>query len=194
MVGGPLTLVRWLRTLSGGSTATTLAAPDPGRTSPVPSRSDLRPRQPFRLRSVHPGLVLAALDIVGLVVASYLSTVELQNRLPYCGPLAGCQQVAQSTYARVFGVPVAVFGVALSVTLLALALAWWRRGGTMLLLGHYALSFVGVLFEVRFTYIQVVVLRAICVWCAIYGLSLVARFLIAFWVWMHRDRYRRALA
>ena len=147
-----------------------------------------------RMRSIHPGLVLAALDTLGLVVASYLSAVELQNRLPYCGPLAGCEEVAQSAYARVFGIPVAVFGVVLSITLLALALAWWRRGGTNLLLSHYALSLVGVLFEVRFTYIQVVVIRAVCVWCAIYGLSLAARFVIALWVWVHRDRYERSPA
>ncbi len=158
------------------------------------SRTALRPRQPIRLRSIHPGLVLAALDVVGLIVASYLSIVELQNRLPYCGPLAGCEQVAQSSYAREFGIPVAVFGVVLSLTLLTLALAWWRRGGTPLLLAHYGLSLIGVLFEVRFTYIQVVVLHAVCMWCAIYGLSLVARFAIALWVWIHRDRYARAVA
>ena len=147
-----------------------------------------------RLRSVHPALVLAALDLVGLAVAAYLSTVELQNRLPFCGPLRGCEQVAQSEYSRVGGIPVAVFGVVLSLTLLTLALAWWRRGGTRLLLSHYALSLVGVLFEIRFTYIQVAVLHAVCIWCATYGLSLVARFAIALWVWVHRDRYVRAFA
>lgn len=147
-----------------------------------------------RLRGVHPALVLAGLDTFGLIVATYLSAVELADRLPYCGPLTGCQEVAQSAYARVFGVPVAVFGVVLSITLLALALAWWRRGGTGLLLSHYALSLLGVLFEVRFTYIQVVVLHAVCVWCALYGISLVARFAIALWVWVHRDRYAPSLA
>ena len=145
-------------------------------------------------RRVHPALVLATLDAIGLAVASYLSAVELQNELPVCGPLEGCQTVATSPYARMAGVPVAVFGVFLSLALLSLALAWWRRGGTGLLLAHYGLSLVGVLFEIRFTYLQVVVIRAVCMWCAIYGLSLVVRFLIALWVWIHREEYvpRRA--
>ncbi len=146
------------------------------------------------LRQTHPALVLATLDTIGLAVALYLSVVELGNGTPYCGVLHGCEQVAESSYARLFGVPVAVFGVGLSLTLLVLALAWWRRGGVQLLLAHYGLSLIGVVFEIRFTYIQVVVLGAVCVWCATYGLSLVARFAIALYVWMHRDRYERVLA
>jgi hypothetical protein len=33
------------------------------------------------------------------------------------------------------------------------------------------------------------VIGAVCVWCAAYGISLVARFLVALWVWVHRTRY-----
>jgi uncharacterized membrane protein len=155
----------------------------------------MRLRSAYRsLRRTHPALVLATLDAIGLTVATYLAVVELGNGTPYCGVLHGCEQVAESSYARMFGVPVAVFGVGLSISLLFLALAWWRRGGVQLLLSHYALSLVGVIFEIRFTYIQVAVLGAVCVWCATYGLTLVVRFGIALWVWVHRDRYEGALA
>jgi uncharacterized membrane protein len=34
-----------------------------------------------------------------------------------------------------------------------------------------------------------VVLGAVCVWCATYGLSLLARFVVALWVWLRRDVY-----
>lgn len=37
-----------------------------------------------RLRGIHPALVLATLDTIGLIVASYLSIVELQNDIPVC--------------------------------------------------------------------------------------------------------------
>src|SRR5262245_40169101 len=156
--------------------------------SPAPAPSVARPANP----RLGPGLVLAALALVGLVVASYLSFVELQGALPYCGPLHGCETVAQSPYARIGGVPVAVFGVILSVTLLVLALAWIRSGRLALLAAHYGLSLVGVLFEIYFTYIEVAVIGAVCVWCATYGLSLVARFGIALYVWLRRDRYAAA--
>ena len=133
---------------------------------------------------VHPGIILAVLDVIGLAIALYLSVVELQGGVPVCGPIKGCEEVARSEYSRIGGIPVAVFGVALSLLLLTLALAWWRTDLYALLLAHYGLSLAGVLFEVYFLYIQVFVLGAVCIWCTSYGLSLIARFVIALFVWM----------
>jgi uncharacterized membrane protein len=143
----------------------------------------------MRLRRLHAGVVLAALDLVGLAIATYLSSVELAGNLPYCGPLKGCEEVALSPYARINGVPVAVFGVVLSITLFVLAVAWTRTNRPSLLAAHYGLSLLGVVFEVYFTYLELFVIGAVCVWCASYGISLVARFAVAFRVWLRRDRY-----
>ena len=105
-------------------------------------------RVPARtLLGVHPAIILAVLDLVGLLVAGYLSIVELNGGVPTCGPFHGCEQVALSEYARIGGVPVAVFGVLLSIVLLSLALAWWKTNIYGLLLAHYALSLVGVIFD-----------------------------------------------
>jgi uncharacterized membrane protein len=141
-----------------------------------------------KILGIHPGLVLAALDLFGLCVASYLSIVELGGGVPVCGPLKGCEQVALSEYSRIGGIPVAVFGVGLSVILLVAALGWWKTGDRRLLATHYGLSLVGVTFEGYFTYLQVFVIDAVCVWCAMYGTSLILRFLIALVVWLRRDR------
>jgi uncharacterized membrane protein len=142
-----------------------------------------------RLRRTHPGIILAALDVVGLVIAGYLSVVELQGELPYCGPLKGCEVVATSEFARIGGVPVAVFGVVLSLSLLGLAVAWTRTDRIELLAAHYGLSLLGVVFEAYFTYLELFVIGAVCVWCASYGLSLLARFGVALLVWRRRARY-----
>ena len=141
-----------------------------------------------RIRGIHPALILAALDTFGLVVASYLSIVELQGGVPLCGPIKGCEEVAKSQYAWIGGIPVAVFGVGLSIILLAAALGWWRTGDRRLLAVHYGLSLVGVTFEGYFTFLQVFVIEAVCVWCAMYGISLILRFLIALVVWVRRDK------
>ncbi len=140
-----------------------------------------------RIRAVHPGLVLAILDLVGLTIAGYLSSVALRGELPTCGPLHGCVEVALSPYSRMAGVPVAVFGVVLSLALLGLALAWWRTDDRRLLAAHYGLSLLGVVFELYFTYVELFVIGAVCIWCASYGVSLVARFLVALWIWVHRE-------
>ncbi|HEU5203195.1 MAG TPA: vitamin K epoxide reductase family protein [Candidatus Limnocylindrales bacterium] len=153
----------------------------------------LSQRVPARpILGVHPGLILAALDIAGLLIASYLAVVEVGGGVPACGPIEGCEEVALSDYSRIGGVPVAVFGVILSVVLLTCAVAWWRTDAYGLLLAHYGLSLAGVLFEVYFLYLQVNVIRALCVWCTAYGLSLILRFVIAFVIWVRQPPPERA--
>jgi len=145
----------------------------------VRRRSSVRP-----IFGVHPGLILAVLDVIGLGIALYLSVVELAGGVPVCGPIHGCEEVARSEYSRIAGIPVAVFGVALSLILLSLAIAWWKTDLYVLLLGHYGLSLAGVIFEAYFLYLQVFVIGAVCIWCTSYGVSLIARFVIALVVWM----------
>lgn len=155
----------------------------------LPTVRDPSTGHPAFRRLRHPAALLAGLDLLGLVIAGYLSVTELQGGLPYCGPLHGCEEVATSQYARIGGVPVAVGGVVLSIVLFSLAIAWWRSGSVVLLAAHYALSLAGVMFEGYFTYLELFVIRAVCIWCATYGISLLTRFMVALWVWLHRARY-----
>jgi uncharacterized membrane protein len=144
-------------------------------------------RVPARpLFGLHPGLILAFLDVCGLAIATYLSVVELGGGVPVCGPLKGCEQVALSEYSRIGGIPVAVYGVALSLVLLTLAIAWWRTNLYGLLLAHYGLSLGGGVFEAYFLYLELFVIHVVCVWCTSYGLSLVLRFVIALVVWLRQ--------
>ena len=142
-------------------------------------RSSVRP-----ILGIHPALILAFLDVIGLAIAAYLTVVELQGGVPVCGPIKGCEEVARSEYSRIGGIPVAVFGIGLSLLLLTLALAWWKTNLYVLLLAHYGLSLAGVIFEAYFIYLQVFVIGAVCIWCASYGISLIARFVIALIVWL----------
>jgi uncharacterized membrane protein len=167
-----------------------------GRTTVSDLATMSEPRPPSRAPSWralwHPGILLAVLDFVGLLIAAYLSFVQLRNELPTCGVIKGCEEVSLSEYSRIAGIPVSVFGVLLSVTLMVLALAWWRSSRPGLLLAHYALSMVGVIFEAYFTYLELFVIGALCMWCALYAVSLLARFLISLVVWLRRDRYAPA--
>lgn len=141
-----------------------------------------------KLLGLHPAIILGVLDFIGLLVAGYLAAVELSGGVPTCGIIEGCEQVATSQYNNFLGIPVAVFGVLLSVTLLSLAIAWWKTDIYGLLLAHYGLSLVGVIFDGYFLYLQVFVIKAVCIWCVTYEISLLLRFLIAFFVWYRQPR------
>ena len=142
-----------------------------------------------RLRGLHPGWLLVAIDVVGLVIAAYLATVELGGGVPYCGPLRGCETVAQSEYSRIAGVPVAVYGVVLTLLMLGLALAWIRTSAPRLLDAIYGLSLIGVMFEAYFLFLELFVIHAVCVWCTAYGVTVVARFVVAWWLWRRRESF-----
>ena len=146
-----------------------------------------------RLRRIHPGVILAILDIIGLCIALYLSVVELGGGVPYCGPLHGCETVAASKYAWIGPFPVAVYGVMLSLVLLALAIAWIRTNKPALLDLHYGLSLIGVIFEVYFLTLQVFVIHAVCIWCTLYGVSLIARFFVVMVIWVRQGRLKAHL-
>jgi uncharacterized membrane protein len=68
------------------------------------------------------------------------------------------------------------------------AVAWWRTGATWLLAAHYFGSLVGVIFETYFTYLELFVIDAICIWCATYFVTLLLRFVLSAWVWFHRPK------
>ena len=154
-----------------------------------------RPSLWRRIRSIHPAFVLAALDLIGLGIASYLAITELTGGIVQCGALHGCETVQQSPYTRPFaGIPVAVYGVFLSITLFVLAIAWYKTGNYKLLLAHYALSLVGVAFEGWFQFAQIFLIKAVCIWCESYGVSLVLRFVVALWVFLRTPNPDRVAA
>lgn len=125
------------------------------------------------------GPLASGLALVGLLIAAYLAWTKLSGGLPACGPLHGCETVALSTYSELFGIPVALFGLAFSIVLLGLAVTWWRRADRRALLGLYGLGLLGVLFVAYLTYLELFVIDAICVWCATYGLTIIAGWLLA---------------
>jgi uncharacterized membrane protein len=73
-----------------------------------------------RLDALVPLLVLA-----GLVVAGYLSMVEVREVEAVCGPVGDCNTVQQSSYAKLFGIlPIGVLGLGGFLAILA---AWALR-------------------------------------------------------------------
>jgi uncharacterized membrane protein len=125
------------------------------------------------------GLPLLVLALGGLAVAAYLLGVRLLGAAPACGPIAGCDTVAESPYAVVFGIPVAAWGMGFSALLVLAALAWWRLADRRALLAAYGLGLLGTLGVAYLTYLELFVIHAICVWCVTYAVLVVASLVTA---------------
>jgi uncharacterized membrane protein len=107
-------------------------------------------------------VLLGALAIVGLLISAYLSWVHYMGVVPAClGGSGGCESVQSSSYATIFGVPVAVIGL---VGYSALLFSASLRGEVGIYLG-FLVALVGVLFSAYLTYLELFVIHAICEWC-----------------------------
>jgi uncharacterized membrane protein len=130
----------------------------------------LTQRSPHALVASWPAWAIPLFVLGGLVVAGYLTYVEVTATAPVCGPVInGCHVVQASAYARLFGfLPVGVVGL---VGYVAILIAWcvWQWGAPTLKkpsgLAIWVLCFFGVLFSMYLTYLELFVIRATCVWC-----------------------------
>lgn len=114
-------------------------------------------------------MAVAVLALVGLLVSTYLLLYKLGVLGSIaCGASGGCERVAASPWAVLFGVPVAAYGVAGYLALLAVALVglgerWLPRAEPTRWL--VALSAIGFGFAVYLTYLEAAVIHAWCRWC-----------------------------
>lgn len=103
---------------------------------------------------------------VGLIVSGYLAYVEVTQVTAVCGPVGECNIVQSSVYAHLFGVPIAVWGSLFYLTSAAL----WQLQRVAKLRQQAALSllvsvYLGVLFSLYLTLLELLVIGAICAWC-----------------------------
>jgi uncharacterized membrane protein len=113
--------------------------------------------------------IIPAFALMGMLVAGYLSYVEVSKSQAVCGPVGECNLVQQSAYARLFGIlPVGVLGL---VGYLAILILWAiqqygdQRWQWMASIGIGLLAFIGVVFSVYLTFLEPFIIGATCMWC-----------------------------
>jgi uncharacterized membrane protein len=136
-----------------------------------------------------PSAWIAAAALAGLAVAAYLSSVELALSPAVCGPVGDCEIVHASAYARLFGVPVALLGVAGYLAVLGCWLGTRLWSGLPRLAARHglvAMATAGVLFSVYLTFLEPFVIGATCAWCLASAILMAATLLLAaasLWPW-----------
>ncbi len=137
-------------------------------------------------------IISIVLCILGILVATYLSWVKLTGTDALCpeSTVLNCDVVQNSVYSEMFGIPIALFGLAGYVGILAALLLEGRlelvtEYGPLAELG---MTLFGVLYSAYLTYLELFVLQAICPWCVVSAVLMVILFIITI------IRYRRHLA
>ena len=124
---------------------------------------------------------------LGFLDATYLS---VQHALSAGGPLnvvcivgapGTCNIVLQSIYAKIIGIPVAYFGMLYYATVLVLAVRLYRMRDSRAWHLLQIVTSVGFAFSLYFVYLQLVVLRNICMYCMISASLSTIMFASAMW-------------
>ena len=133
--------------------------------------------------SITPYIVLA-LAMIGLGDTLYLAYFQYLNIVPACA-ISGCDVVLTSIYAKFLGIPLSYFGVIYYSYLFFLGvLLAIEPDSRALRIGALAYGAVGFVLSFVFVfYIQLVLICAICQYCAISALTSTAFFATAIWHW-----------
>ncbi len=109
-----------------------------------------------------------ALALIGLALSVYLTITHFEPHFLVCSNSGAinCELVTTSSQAYVFGIPVAVLGLAYYVVVCAVNSPWaWRSADRRVHLARLALSVVGIGFVLYLISAELLVIKAICLYC-----------------------------
>ena len=125
--------------------------------------------------------ISVVLTVIGLFVSIYMTIYKVTSNDAMCLGSGDCSIVNASRYAEVYGIPVAVIGIA---GYFAILMAHWyerrdtffEKNGPLLIFG---LALTGFLFNVYLIYVEFALLKALCPFCLVSQISMTLVFIIS---------------
>ena len=127
-------------------------------------------------------MLAALVALAGLFVASYLSLYKLGVIGTLACSVGSCETVQLSKWAKLFGMPVAVWGIGFYAAVLAVSLVGLSASFadslrvSRVLVG---MTGFGVLFSLWLTWLELFVIHAICTYCVISAVLVTILFVIS---------------
>lgn len=120
--------------------------------------------------------IIILLSLIGFGVSVYLMASELLGFNVPCSLTQGCNEVLQSKYARLLGLPLPVWGIAFyfGVVFFSLLANHYKQGKKLLTL----LLSVGSLGALAFLFIQFFVIGKVCQYCLVTDVLAIALLLL----------------
>lgn len=124
-----------------------------------------------------PAIFAAVVSLLGLADAAYLTAKHYTGKNVPCNIVSGCEQVLNSSYAEIFGIPTAAFGAI--AYFLAFSLAILTFYGNLKMWNVFGLlATVMMVFTVWLIYLQAFVIGAFCQFCLISAATSITLFII----------------
>ncbi|OGN33906.1 MAG: hypothetical protein A3I39_01435 [Candidatus Yanofskybacteria bacterium RIFCSPLOWO2_02_FULL_47_9b] len=127
----------------------------------------MSPRPPVRKVWVFGALVAAG---IGFADALYLAVNHYRQVIPPC-TVGSCESVLTSRFAIIAGVPISLVGVAAYALIVFLLLLYIDRSNVKVLKWVAGLAAISFAVSVALVFLQLFVIRAICIYCMVSALS-----------------------
>lgn len=117
----------------------------------------------------------------GIADSAYLAEHEANGTPLICNiqSLSGCNVVAESEYSRLFGIPLAEYGVVFYSIIFIIAAIELIAFNRLLRRVLQGMSLIGVLASLYFTFIQTFVIEAFCIYCLASAITALLIFICA---------------
>ncbi len=122
----------------------------------------------------------------GFADATYLTTQHYLGLPVACSILEGCEQVTTSPYSFIFGIPVALLGSMFYLTVLILSVIYLDSKKIKFLNFIAIITPIGFLASLYFVYLQIFVIKAICLWCMGSATTSTLLFILSL-IYLHRQ-------
>lgn len=124
--------------------------------------------------------VSIAFSVIGLLVSIYMTIYKLSSNDAMCLGSGDCSTVNASRYSEIYGIPVALLGVA---GFLAILFAHFMEGraslfkeqGTLMVFG---MGLFGFVFSLYLTYLELYVIHAVCPFCVASAVAITIVFIV----------------
>ena len=110
-------------------------------------------------------ITLFFLALAGFFDSGYLAALDYRHILPPCTITKGCDIVLTSRFARIFGIPMGVYGVLFFIALIFILLVENEQNGFYKYFRLFIIA--GIVVSFVLLYIQGFVLHAFCQYCVL---------------------------
>lgn len=127
--------------------------------------------------------VLLIVSALGFADATYLTVKHFLGTPVPCSILHGCEVVLNSKYSIIYGIPTAMLGALFYLTVLVLSAIYLETKKITALKIVTCLACVGFLASLSFVYIQLFVLKSICLYCMWSAVTSTTLFIVSLVFW-----------
>lgn len=118
------------------------------------------------------------ISFIGFLDATYLAIKHYIASPVVCSILSGCEEVTTSIYSTFFDAPVALFGTIYYLIIFLLLILYLNTKNKKIFYFASKITLFGFLASIWFVYLQIFVLKALCLYCLVSAITSTILFIL----------------